>query len=405
MSDYDSGELEEGRSSEEELSYSEDTEHEDGPRRHRSRSRSRSRRRSHSPRRRRRSHRRSPRSSRSGSDRPEDARAGQDAPAPAADTATATAAAAAAGSDAPKMMMCSEHSNNLVPLTCSTCKHIAHMLRKDVRDQLVVDDSVGPSAVPSTKERLRRQRSDSLPATLIFTEEELQLHKEIHGQGTFRRGHFDEVTKKYLRLSKTQHQEVHQYIETERLFARYANNPKYQHIFNYKRDVLTCSRELKVCTRPFVKAMSAATDLAREVRAAGENVGYTYPVKPLEVEMRGPTPVLDCLTPEDTSNFLPLPSMVDPLHGVQVDDVAKSLIRTNHATNMTALVEYHARASSAFARLYSPVAKSSLEIDNNLTFTSELIGHVDGTITDLAKKKLLTVFKGDARGIYFCGII
>ena len=36
-------------------------------------------------------------------------------------------------------------------------------------------------------------------------------------------------------------------------------------------------------------------------------------------------------------------------------------------------------------------------MDNNLTLCSELIGHVDGTLTDLARSKLLSLFKGRAR--------
>ena len=44
------------------------------------------------------------------------------------------------------------------------------------------------SAVPWIKPRLRSRRSDSLPTKLIFAEDEISLHQEIHSQGPFRKG-------------------------------------------------------------------------------------------------------------------------------------------------------------------------------------------------------------------------
>ena len=144
--------------------------------------------------------------------------------------------------------------------------------------------------------------------------------------------------------------------------------------------------------------MSGSTRLARHVRKAGEGVGYIYPEEPTEVELRGPTPVLDCLTPRDTSACFPLPLLTDPTDGVAgLDEVALAMIRANHETNRQALELYQAGVRKSFGDVYSDVNQSSLDLDNNLTLTSELIGHVDGTLTDLARSKLLSLFKGRAR--------
>ena len=147
--------------------------------------------------------------------------------------------------------------------------------------------------------------------------------------------------------------------------------------------------------------MSGSTSLARQVRSSGEDVGYVYPPEPVEVEMRGPTPVLDCLTPQDTSKFFPLLELLDPLNGVEgVDNVAASMFRANNDTNRQALVGYHQQMKDKFEKFYKNVSKSSLELDNNLTFGSELLGHVDGVLCDLARQKLLSIFKGRARGSF-----
>ena len=303
-----------------------------------------------------------------------------------------------------KVKLCDIHGNDLQPLTCSSCKAVFHMLRKAVRQQLVVDGAGAPSAVPDTRERLVRGRSDSLPATLVFTDQEVDLHQTIHGQGKFRRGHFDDITKKFYRLTPAHHKLLVKNIESEDLFTAYANDKKFDYIFQYKKDVLTCVRQLRVSTRPFVLAMSNSTDLARHVRKAGEDAGYKYPEEPPEVPMRGPTPVVDCLTPSETKDTFPLPGLTDPTEGViGLDDLSRSMIRTNHDSNLAAMVGFRETVAKQFDDFYQGVSKCSLALDNNLTSTSQLIGHVDGCLTDLARTKLLSMFKGRARGRSFFG--
>ena len=48
--------------------------------------------------------------------------------------------------------------------------------------------------------------------------------------------------------------------------------------------------------------------------------------------------------------------------------------------------------------LYDGAARASLTIDQTCQFSSELLGHVDGAMVELARNKLLTLFKSRARG-------
>ena len=58
---------------------------------------------------------------------------------------------------------------------------------------------------------------------------------------------------------------------------------------------------------------------------------------------------------------------------------------------------HEARFTYMFGSFYNNVSPASLSLDNNLTLTSELMGHVDGTLHDFARNKLLSLFKGRAR--------
>ena len=78
-----------------------------------------------------------------------------------------------------KVVMCSEHKNDLVPLSCRACKAMTHMLRFNVRPDLVVDGSIpSTSAIPHGKERLARKRSDATEPTLMFSPEEMELRRQ-----------------------------------------------------------------------------------------------------------------------------------------------------------------------------------------------------------------------------------
>ena len=56
--------------------------------------------------------------------------------------------------------------------------------------------------------------------------------------------------------------------------------------------------------------------------------------------------------------------------------------------------------TTLYSDFYDGAARASLTIDQTYQFTSELLGHVDGAIVELARNKLLTLFKSMARGSF-----
>ena len=183
-------------------------------------------------------------------------------------------------------------------------------------------------------------------------------------------------------------------METEALFWPYEHDPRYAHIFSYKKRILTVLKQLRVSSRPQVLAVSSATDLARHTSATGESIGYSYPTKPGEVPLRGPTMVLNFLTPLD-AKLLQLPYIMDPSDGN--DDLSnnqRAAVQANHNINMTARQEYHKNVSGLFTTFYDGVPQASLRLDNCLQFSSEMLSHVDDSLLDLARNKLLSLFKG-----------
>ena len=56
--------------------------------------------------------------------------------------------------------------------------------------------------------------------------------------------------------------------------------------------------------------------------------------------------------------------------------------------------------TALYSDLYDGAARASLTIDQTYQFTSELLGHVNGAMVELARNKLLTLFKSRARGLF-----
>ena len=108
--------------------------------------------------------------------------------------------------------------------------------------------------------------------------------------------------------------------------------------------------------------------------------------------MRGPTPVHNCLTPLDTFGSPPLPPLKDPGEDLErLDDKTKRKISEADHENVWAMEGHQAKFTFMVGSCYSDVSSAFLSLDNNLTLTSELMGHVEGTLNDLASNKLLSL--------------
>ena len=118
------------------------------------------------------------------------------------------------------MLLCSVHQNDLVPATCSVCKHRTHIIKGDMAKQLVVDGTV----IPTASERLLRKEVIR-PNSLTFTEEELAQADKIYDNS-------DDQAKKFLLLPPEQNRLLGQNIETEDLFKPYEYEPSasYTHV-------------------------------------------------------------------------------------------------------------------------------------------------------------------------------
>lgn len=65
-------------------------------------------------------------------------------------------------------------------------------------------DNSRSTIIPTAIERMLRQCSNSIEPTLTFSAEEMAVDQAIYCQGVFRRGYFDDLTKKCIFLPAEQ---------------------------------------------------------------------------------------------------------------------------------------------------------------------------------------------------------
>ena len=208
------------------------------------------------------------------------------------------------------------------------------------------------------------------------------------------------------------------------MFRPYEHNPKFANIFRYKNRVSFTNhwftQNILYCTVLYytynttivvmllyylyyipllsyyyqVGGLSAhsplvlaITDLARHIRALGESLGYKHPDIVTEVTMFGLSPVLDFLT-STTDCFFRHPNYLTPLTG------SGSWMRS------ISLQGYYVQAVKAGRTMYDGAANASLSLDNLLHFTPGNVAYVDGSLGDLARTKMLSIFKSaQTRGL------
>ena len=173
--------------------------------------------------------------------------------------------------------------------------------------QLVVHGGLpSTSSIPSPAKRLLGKRSDKVLPTLVFSEEELETAERMFTMGRFRKGHFQELTKEHLMCPKNQNQRLTKNLVLEKAVRDLDRGKGQQAIRTFRDNLILFGIDLRTAHRPFVLSVGVNMDLARYLRAMGEQLGFTYPKNPPQLTLYGPNKVTDYLTPA-TTPFLPMP--------------------------------------------------------------------------------------------------
>ena len=105
-----------------------------------------------------------------------------------------------------KIVLCSEHDEDIQPTTCNVCHHVFKMLKPAHAQALLAKTkAVKQGDIPAKSQRLKR--TDQVNPTLTLSDNAMDLSEKVFTMGRFKiPRHFEELTKDYLCTPKGQHE-------------------------------------------------------------------------------------------------------------------------------------------------------------------------------------------------------
>ena len=292
--------------------------------------------------------------------------------------------------------MCDDHPPGSMTKACGICAAALDLVRPEVAKSWLAPVIVAKAAVARYA-----VRSDEKPPTLMFSESTLDLAVNTLTQGKFRNNsHFQELTRNYLRLPDTQHDKLVQDLCVEPFFKKLEKEPRFKPIFTVRKEMGDCLHMLRISQRPLFTATSVVDDFMEKVLKFGRQAGLVFAVEaPPRENLQVPRPVVDNLAVESSRNMLPQPEFKNIFEGVSgsISQDDYDTLTANARFNFDAMTAYRTSVMDHYLELFQCVKEHVNRIDDSLGFHFDLYSHVDASIRDFLRSRLVACLKPEFR--------
>ena len=203
-----------------------------------------------------------------------------------------------------------------------------------------------------------------------------------------------ELVKKYLTLSKDDHDKLSSDIKSEEFINKFRKEKGFKGVFKYHNDLVVALKNLRLAQRPVFSAIDVANNSMDAVKAAATKAGMQFPANaPLRtaatVPREGRT-VQDVLKISSSEELFPAPDLDQFIGDTGLHDEDVVALRK-------LFDDYRELVVQGYMALYEESAKVLTEIDDKMIFYLDLYSHVDGSLRDLVRDKLASLFKADVK--------
>ena len=293
------------------------------------------------------------------------------------------------------LQLCPRHPTGEMVEACITCSKALGLLRPEVAKQMMA-----PLTVSSVVSRYAG-RSDEKTPTMLFSDATLDLAFNTFTQGRFRgKTHFRDLVEKYLTLPPKQHERLVQDLQLEPLFKKLENEKRFKYIFDIRRRMGDCQKNLRLTQRPIFQVISLVDSCLASFREFGAAVGIRFKAEPaVRLNPKVPKPLGDSLAHEfDAASLIPLPELPSMLHGVAaLSREDAEVLGQNELKVLNAVNGYRDDVVSLIQSLFETFSQKLSDMDDYLAFYCDLYGHVDASFRDLIRDKLANCFKSELR--------
>ena len=293
--------------------------------------------------------------------------------------------------DITNLVLCSQHKPGELSMDCKTCKAALSIIKDKATVNMLIKDGQSGSGYVSRYSG----RCDNVNPTLTLASSTLQIARDIFTKGQFKDSKaWADILKKYLTLSTDQHDLLSIDIKTEEVLNKFRREKRFNHVFVFQKDLVGCLKNLRIAQRPLFSLIEKTNDKMTEAKNIAEKCGVVFSQDP-PVKSGGNVPrigraLTDQLHISDYKDVLPRPDINDLCDKARLTEEQAELV-------VKELEAYRSDVGKSFMELLNSHIEFLSSTEDLLIFYSDLYSHCDGSLRELIRKKVASLFKQDVK--------
>ena len=299
--------------------------------------------------------------------------------------------------------LCPDHKPGEMTRSCQSCQDGLKFVSNEdtVAKFLVAGDELGGDVFDTKKSvgllAHYGGRCDDIVTTMKLSPPMIEIVSQVFSKGAFKDLRvWKDLVKNYLTLPKDDHIKLSTDIKSEDFINKFRKDKSFKGVFKYHNDMVDALKNLRLAQRPVFSSIDMINSSMETVKAAAMKAGLQFPaIAPPRVAATVPRQgrtVLDILKISSSENLFPVPDLDGFIedNGLQDNNVVMEALR--NIFNV-----YRVKVVKGYMELYEETAKVFIDVDDKMIFYLDLYSHVDGSLRDLVRDKLASLFKADVK--------
>ena len=293
--------------------------------------------------------------------------------------------------DITNLNFCSSHKPGSMTFDCQTCATALNFISSKAKVKLLTNGGQSGSGLVSRYSG----RCDSVVPTLDLAPDTLQLMRDIFTKGQFKdRKAWVDIIKNFLTLPADQHELLAADIKAEDVLNKFRREKRFSHVFTFQKDLVNCLKNLRVAQRPIFSLIERTNKKMLDVKNIGVKCGIEFSDTP-PAKSGGHVPrvgrvLTDQMHISDFGNVLPRPDISDLVDQAKLtEEQAEQVVATLEA--------YRSSVGKSFMGLFESYTEFLNSTEDFLIFYSDLYSHCDGSLRELLREKMASLFKRDVK--------
>ena len=292
--------------------------------------------------------------------------------------------------DKEHLQLCPHHQPGDMSKECPTCNAALNLITDKSTLKKLMTGQSGSGFVSRYS-----SRCDNLNPTLTLSSSTLQIARDILTKGQFKdRKMWLDILKEYLTLSADQHEALSIDIKTEDVLNKFKREKRFNHVFDFQKNLVRNLKNLRIAQRPIFSLIENTNNKMSEAKTLAEKCGIEFSDNP-PLKTGGNVPrvgrkLTDQLHISNSKDLLPRPDISELCRKAELTQEQAELV-------VNEMESYRYDVGSSFMELLTSHTEFLNSTEDLLIFYSDLYSHCDGSIRELIREKMASIFKKDVK--------